>query len=1172
LRLGGDSDSSFDASAIGAAAQYRNFDIFQKIGTSTWTLTGASSDMTAWQLQGGTLSVSSDGNLGGAAGALTFSGGTLRNTAAFTSTRAAILNGADARFQSDADLTWSGMISGTGALVKTGNGALILSANNAYTGATNVNAGTLRVNGNHSAVTGLTSVASGATLGGSGTIGGAVTVADGGHIAPGNSPGTLNMGTLTLNAGSVLDFELGEANVAGGTLNDLINVNGDLTLDGTLNVSPSAGGTYGAGIYRLINYTGTFTDNGLALGLLPAGSNNYIQTSIANQVNLINTQDLILSYWDGPTDARNNGAIGGGSGTWRASSDENWTAADGSFNAPHRDSTMAVFTGAAGTVTVDTSLGTVRIAGMQFASDGYRIEGDAITLADGLNTVRVGDGSGAGAAYTAVIASEITGDGRLVKTDLGTLVLTATNTYTGGTTISAGTLALSGAGSLGSATELVADGTLDISAANTDTSIANLTGTGSVVLGARALTLTAANGSFGVVDGAAGTLNKGGAGTWSLTGAGSQADTLNVQAGTLELASGASLGSQTTTIAAGASLRNGGTFVGTAGNDALALAGTFVGSASFLDGNDQVQIAEGANFSQAAFDGGAGVDTLDITSSTTLTLSPTLATGFENLVKRGAGALTLNGAVDGFSESITLAGGTAQLANANIVTNQMNIQSGVTVTGTGSLSGGLMNAGVLSPGNSPGTIHIGGNYVQAASGTLISQITRSGTDRLEVAGNAVLAGTHQIQVEYGLYLDGTTHTLIHAAGGISGTFEPVQLNPSALMSADHEIGATSETVSFTRQATTTITDPDTNQGRFAQWLDERIAAGGLTPEMTSYIDTLLQQPTAEQAKSLLGQVAEPPAAISQGSVSTLGAGYARTVFDRFALGDGVQCGPAQASSDVVNCSWMQGLRQWGDADGDRFGPSYDWTTDGGQLGFDRRLFSWTVGATFGYAQTDLADAQGATNALRSKMGGVYASYAAGPIGFDALTFYSSNDNRTQRSVLFGSESQAARASFDSDSYGVGARISYRLTEETRALVRPFAELFYDRIEGARFAERDAGAGNLAVRIHDREGLRGTAGLQLAEQYEGHGHVFRPALEIGVAHQFEDTQSTLDVQPFSGGEFFRAQSVALDRTSYVAKASLGISLGKNAGLTLGYSGELADDHSHHEASLGVRIAW
>jgi len=784
---------------------------------------------------------------------------------------------------------------------------------------------------------------------------------------------------------------------------------------------------------------------------------------------------------------------------------------------------------------------------MQFASNGYRIQGDAITLNAGANAIRVGDGSDAGAAFSATIASELSGAGTLQKTDLGTLVLTGANTYTGGTTISAGTLQLGDGGTAGSITGDVTNaGTLAFNRSDAPT-------------------------FAGVISGG-GVVRQSGLGTTTLTGAGSTAGSLEIEHGTLEIATGASLAAVSTTVAAGTTLRNEGTFTGTAGDNTVALAGTLIGHADLLDGNDRVQIAAGADFSQAAFDGGAGVDTLDLTSSTALSLPQPFATGFEHLVKHGNGALTLAGSVDSFSESITLAGGTAQLANANIVTNQMNIESGVTVTGTGSLSGSLMNAGLLSPGNSPGTIHIGGNYVQAASGMLISQITRSGTDRLDVAGNAVLAGTHQIQVEYGLYLDGTTHTLIQAAGGLSGDFDSVGMNTSALMAAKRQLSANAETVSFARQATTTITDPNSNQGRYAQWLDEQIAAGGLTSEMTSYIDTLLQQPTAEQAKSLLGQVAEPPAAISQGSVSTLGAGYARTVFDRFALGDGVQCGSMQAASDAVNCSWMQGLRQWGAADGDRFGPGYDWNTDGGQFGFDRRLSSWTVGATFGYAQTDLSDAQGAKNELHSTMGGVYASYAAGPIGVDALTFYSANDNRTQRSVLLASVPQVARASFDSDSYGVGGRISYRLTQETHALVRPFAELFYDRIEGTRFMERNAGAGNLAVRIHDRDGLRGTAGLQLAERYEGYGQVFRPALEVGVAHQFEDAQSTLDVQPFAGGDFFRTQSVALDRTSYIAKASLGISLGKNAGLTLGYSGELADDHSHHEANLGVRIAW
>jgi hypothetical protein len=37
--------------------------------------------------------------------------------------------------------------------------------------------------------------------------------------------------------------------------------------------------------------------------------------------------------------------------------------------------------------------------------------------------------------------------------------------------------------------------------------------------------------------------------------------------------------------------------------------------------------------------------------------------------------------------------------------------------------------------------------VQQASGTPVSEITRSGTDLLDIAGSAMLAGTHQIQVD-----------------------------------------------------------------------------------------------------------------------------------------------------------------------------------------------------------------------------------------------------------------------------------------------------------------------------------------------------------------------------------------------------------------------------------------
>ena len=100
--LGGTTNGSLDVSQIGAAAQYRNFHTFEKIESSTWTLTGTTTAVTSWQILDGTLSVSSDANLGALAGTLTLDGGTLQNTGAFSSARTVTIEDEGGTFQTNA--------------------------------------------------------------------------------------------------------------------------------------------------------------------------------------------------------------------------------------------------------------------------------------------------------------------------------------------------------------------------------------------------------------------------------------------------------------------------------------------------------------------------------------------------------------------------------------------------------------------------------------------------------------------------------------------------------------------------------------------------------------------------------------------------------------------------------------------------------------------------------------------------------------------------------------------------------------------------------------------------------------------------------------------------------------------------------------------------------------
>ncbi|MGK6307323.1 autotransporter-associated beta strand repeat-containing protein [Variovorax sp. DT-64] len=279
---------------LGAGADTLN--LAGTLGTGAGTLGLGTGNDTLVLNDGGTIAGVVDGGSGGESGA----GDTLQvnNTAGRT------LDGA-----------------GTGGfetLVKQGAGTLTLSGAQSYSAGTTVQAGTLLVNGNQAGPGGPTTVQSGATLGGTGTVAGDVSVASGAVLSPGSTGAvgalTIN-GNLSLNSGSALNYQFGQANVPGGPLNDLTTVHGNLTLGGTLNVNPSSGGSFTPGVYRVINYDGALTDNGLTIGSAPAGTYS-VQTAVANQVNLVNSTGVTLNFWDGPGN-QNDGTIQGGNGLWQ---------------------------------------------------------------------------------------------------------------------------------------------------------------------------------------------------------------------------------------------------------------------------------------------------------------------------------------------------------------------------------------------------------------------------------------------------------------------------------------------------------------------------------------------------------------------------------------------------------------------------------------------------------------------------------------------------------------------------------------------------------------------------------------------------------------------------------------------------------------------------------------
>jgi len=263
------------AAATGGTANFsgsRNLNAGLRInrtdgGTSyggTVQLSGATTSTSWTALYNGALQLSNFSQLGsshfefdassGDSGTLLYTGGTATTTKTLWIDNAGITRAAINVSNADTTLTWNpGDGNRNQNLTKTGAGALVfgsaisggtvrveagklvLGGTNTYSGGTTVAGGTLAINGDNSAATGAVAVANGATLAGSGTVGGQVVVSLGGKLSPGNSPGVLTATNgLSLGTGSTFEWEIiGNTASGRGTTFDGVNVTGGTLSIGT---------------------------------------------------------------------------------------------------------------------------------------------------------------------------------------------------------------------------------------------------------------------------------------------------------------------------------------------------------------------------------------------------------------------------------------------------------------------------------------------------------------------------------------------------------------------------------------------------------------------------------------------------------------------------------------------------------------------------------------------------------------------------------------------------------------------------------------------------------------------------------------------------------------------------------------------------------------------------
>jgi fibronectin-binding autotransporter adhesin len=1065
---------------------------------------------------------------------------------------------------------------------KAGTGTLILTGTSTYTGATTVSAGTLRVDG----VLGNTAmdVQDGAALTGKGLIAGNVTIENGGHLAPGPGAQTLGVGGLALNSGSILDYQLSTGGVVGGAgVNSLVNATGNLTLDGILNITD--GGGFGLGSYRLINYTGTLTNNILGLGTLPGGfssANVTVTTAVPHQVNLVVFPSGVpVQYWDG-SNTVNDLTVHGGDGTWINVVTTNFTNLQGTANEAWQ-SGIAIFTAAKGLVTLGSN---INYQGMIFSTDGYTVTGDVLgnfaLTPTGMATITTDSD------VTATISAPIVGAGGLIKTGPGTLILSGPNTYSGGTNISPGILEAAASGALGTGPVQLLNGTLMILAGVTVPNqitfvsgglLSNAGTLNNSVLGGGAtdivqlftgskingnLTLSGSTSSTLILDGSGtqlfslavtgtvsnnGFLVKQGSGTWTVDRALAAPLGTQVLAGTLAV--GAALTSPQVMISTGAILQlNSGGIVGN------------------LVDNGSVIFA----------------------GSDTVTRSGTIS-GQGNVIQSGPGTTILSG-------RNTYSGGTLVSLGTLLVNNAQALG-----TGNVTVNGGILGASGLQP------INVFGNYTQNAGGTL--QLNISGRapgqfDVLNVAGSAVLNGTLRLLNLGYQPQNGDKLQLVSTGGAISGRFAHFQ-NPFTITDGFNTIdlvyARNSVTLEFLQTGSGGVIST-TDFNSFALTPNEH-AAGSL-------LNAVQQDPRAANLIAFLDKVpfADLPNTLHQISPDSLSAFYEisfsnaniqrlnlESRMDDLHSGsngfssnmkvngatvntDDRTGGDGKTSKAVVEPAlqpgpgnrwgvWITGFGDFVSVDGDSNANGYNFTTGGVSLGIDYRLTDELVIGVMGeYSHTWTSLKPSGSNDVNSGRGGLYATWSRHGFYLNGAIYGGFNSYNSNRPGLQGSATGSTEGSELSTFISGGYDFHFGLLT-----VGPIAALqyTYSHIDG--FSENGSLA-PMQIQSGSANSLRSDIGFRLFYQWLLGKVIVEPSVKVAWEHEY--LYSALPITAgFAGipGPSATFTGPAEGHDSAIISAGVSVLWTPTLTTYLNYDGQLGrGNYSSNAVTGGVRISF
>ncbi|EDS3576433.1 AIDA autotransporter-like protein ShdA, partial [Salmonella enterica subsp. enterica] len=626
-------------------------------------------------------------------GANSYTGGTTISGGTLVATSVDALGSGDITDNATLELntggTFDNAISGSGQVVKSGDETLTLSGSNTYTGGTTISGGTLIATHVNALGTGAIDNRASLLLDASGQF----TVTDLTTESGGNTEigagSTLQATTLTQKSDSTLTI-----NLDSNTVDPVIHAASQVSLAGTLDIT---------GVGDVLDSDPASTDDLDTFTLIASDktiAGDFEKLTVAGMD--ADLADFITV--DGRIDDTGKQYELTTALTWYADRDDAVTDAHGTFNLTNADGSFAVntvlenvdatldpasATGWDGTSLIKQGAGTLILNAENTYTGGTTISGGTLvaTNVEALGSGDVTDDATLELNTGGTFDNAISGSGQVVKSGDDVLTLSGANSYSGGTLISDGTLVASNVEALGTG-DVTDNATLELNTGGTfDNAIS---GSGQVV--------------------------KSGDETLTLSGTNSYTDGTLISGGTLVASNVEALGTGDVTDNAVLELNTGGDF-----DNAIS------GSGQVVKSGDETLTLSGAN----SYTGGTTISggtlvasnvealgTGDVTDNATLALNAggdftNNISGSGQVVKSGDDVLTLSGS-NTYTGGTTISGGTL-------------IASNVEALGTGDVT----DNAVLE-------LNTGGDFDNAISGS--GQVVKSGDETLTLSGTNTYTG------------------------------------------------------------------------------------------------------------------------------------------------------------------------------------------------------------------------------------------------------------------------------------------------------------------------------------------------------------------------------------------------------------------------------------------------